>query len=325
MTAVLEQYQPRTGEIMPMTDPTGGRLVAWAGAGRAAWQIAEAIADTDFIPRHFKGKPGDIMAALMLSDELGLPPVSGLRSIYVISGTPALYARTMVALAMQHGHEVWTEVSTDAAVTVCGQRRGSKHVERATWDTARARKAGYTSNKKYESDPQAMLYAKAAAEVARKVAPDVLNGVPYSVEDLELEQPEATATVTRAPVARTGPRTVQRQQAKPVAPEPEFDEPTPEPVKATAERAPAAITPKQLTALNAALSTDLGLTDREDKLAYLSGELGREIGSSKEVTKDEATRLIDKLAAEREGDPGAAEPTLDEWPPVAAPNQDGDQ
>ena len=94
---------------------------------------------------------------------------------------------------------------------------------------------------------------------------------------------------------------------KPQPPEPEFDEPAepepvneyrhlkPEPVKATAERADEPITPKQLTALNAALSQDLGFTEREDKLAYLSAELGREIDSSKEVTKQEAMRLLDTM------------------------------
>jgi hypothetical protein len=295
VTAV-EQYQPRN-EVANL-DPTGGRLVAWAGAAHAAHQLAQSLTKTSFVPKAFQGNAGDATAAIILGDELGLSPLSALRSIYIISGTPALYARTMVALAMSHGHEVWTESSTDREVIVCGRRKGSEHVERVSWTIDRARKAGYTNNKKYESDPQAMLWAKAAGEVARKIAPDVLAGVPHSVEDLELED-QPTAKVSRAP------RTVQRQP-KPEAPEPEFDEPEPEPpVKATAERADEPITPKQLTALNAALSQDLGFTERDDKLAWLSAELGREIGSSKDVTKREAMRLLDGFAAEKD-----AEPTL---------------
>lgn len=293
-------------------DPTGGRLVAWAGAATAAHQLATSLSRTSFVPKAFQGNAADATAAIMLGDELGLSPIAALRSIYIISGTPALYARTMVALAMAHGHEVWTEESSDRQVTVCGRRRGQEHVERATWTIDRARKAGYTNNKKYDTDPQAMLYSKAAGEIARKIAPDVLSGVPFSVEDLELESPEPTRSVAR--------KTVQRAP-KPTAPEPEFDEPEQppqEPVKATAERGDDPITPKQLTALNAALSSDLGLTDRQDKLAFLSGELGREIESSKDVTKHEAMQLLDKLAAERE----PAEPPLGaEWPPVQGPAQ----
>jgi hypothetical protein len=294
-------------------DPTGGRLVAWAGAASAAHQLATSLSRTSFVPKAFQGNAADATAAIMLGDELGLSPIAALRSIYIISGTPALYARTMVALAMAHGHEVWTEESSDRQVTVCGRRKGGEHVERATWTIDRARKAGYTNNKKYDTDPQAMLYSKAAAEIARKIAPDVLSGVPYSVEDLELDEPEPTRTVARKAVQRA---------VKPPMPEPEFesvgDPPTPPlpPVKATAERADDEITAAQLKALNAAMTTDLELPDREHKLAWLSGELGREVGSSKEVTKAEASRLLDKLSQERSGDTGPQEPAFD-WPEVA--------
>jgi hypothetical protein len=179
-------------------DPTGGRLVAWAHAASAAHQLATSLSRTTFVPKHFQGDPGAATAAILLADEIGLSPIIGLRSIYVISGTPALYARTMVALAVSHGHQVWTVESTDTKVTVSGQRAGSEHVETVTWTHERARKAGYTNNKKYDTDPQGMLYARASAEVARKVAPDVLAGVPHSREELEADEPEPTVRASRS-------------------------------------------------------------------------------------------------------------------------------
>jgi hypothetical protein len=300
MTAV-EQYRPQAAEVA-ITDPTGGRLVAWAGAASAAHQLASSLTRTSFVPKAFQGNAGDATAAIILGDELGLSPLSALRSIYIISGTPALYARTMVALAMSKGHEVWTESSTDREVIVCGRRRGSEHIERVTWTIDRARKAGYTNNKKYDSDPQAMLWAKAAGEVARKIAPDVLAGVPHSVEDLELED-QPTAKVTRAP------RTVQRQP-KPEAPEPEFDEPAPEPVKAAAD---VMITDAQSKKLHALLR-EAGITDREVGLAYIGDVIGHEIGSSKELTKAEASKAIEQIAAEKEPTEDAP---ADGWPEVA--------
>lgn len=317
MTA-LEQYQdrPTLAVAQPPTevfqiDPTGGRLVAWATAARAANQLATSLCKTSFVPKEFRGKPEDTTAAILLGDELGLSPLAALKSVYVVHGTPSIYARTMVALVQAHGHEVWTQDSNDREVTVSGQRRGSSHTETATWTIDRARKAGYTSNNKYATNPQEMLWAKAASEVCRKVASDVLAGVPYSVEDLELEpenQPKTTVSRSTAKVGRA---------PKPQPPEPEFDapaEPPQEPVKATAERAdsdaPDPITPAQLKALNAAMTQDLDLTDRDDKLAYLSGALGREIGSSKDVTKAEASRLLDEIARDQQG-AEPVEPPLD--------------
>jgi hypothetical protein len=307
VTAV-EQYQPRT-EITPasLLDPTGGRLVAWAGAATAAHQLAQSLSKTSFVPRAFQGNAADATAAIILGDELGLSPLSALRSIYIISGTPALYARTMVALAMSHGHEVWTESSTDSEVVVCGRRRGSEHIERVTWNIARARKAGYTNNKKYDTDPQAMLWAKAAGEVARKIAADVLSGVPLSVEDLELEpENQPKTSVTRAS------RPVQRRQPPPT-PEPDFDEPAPpadepaeEPVKTTTERLDAILSDAQLKALNAGL-TGLGIKDREVKLATVSQIIDREIESSKDLTRAEASLVLDWIKHEEAAD---TEPTL---------------
>lgn len=203
--------------VLTQSDPTGGRLVAWAQAASAANALAKALCKTTFIPAVFQGKENDATAAILLGDELGLSPINALRSIYVVHGTPAMYARTMVALAQAHGHEVWTEKSTDTEVVVHGRRKGSDHIEKSLWTIARARTAGYTNNKKYQTDPQAMLYAKAAGEVARKVAADVLAGVPYSVEDLELSEDDTTTGT---------PRRVSRAKRAEIAavPEPDLDE-----------------------------------------------------------------------------------------------------
>jgi hypothetical protein len=70
---------------------------------------------------------------------------------------------------------------------------------------------------------------------------------------------------------------------------------------------PVGITRSQLTALNAALTQDLQITDRAAKLAYLSEQLGRPIGSSAELLKDEASKLIDRI--QRWSEPPPEEPT----------------
>ena len=292
-------------------DPTGGRLVAWAQAARAANALATSLVQTSFAPKEFRGKPEEATAAILLGDELGLSPISALRSVYVIHGTPSIYAKTAVALVQAHGHEVWTESQTDREVIMGGRRKGSDRAETATWTIDRAKRAGYTSNAKYQSSPQEMLWAKAASEICKKIASDVLAGVPYTVEDLELEQPEPSRTVAR--------KTVQRAP-KPVAPEPEFDEPpapAQEPVKATAERGEAVITDAQSRALHAALR-DAGLSDRDAGLAYISQVIEREVDTTKALTKREASFVIDKLKAEAEEAP--ADPPLDgDWPAVQEP------
>jgi len=295
MTVATYEASTDLAPAQYVQDPTGGRLVAWAESLSAAHQLASALCRTSFVPKHFAGKPEEAAAALMLGDELGLTPVSALRSIFVISGTPGLYAKTMVALVQSRGHQIWTETDTAARVVVCGQRAGTDHVERVEWTIDRARRAGYTNNKKYETDPQAMLYARAASDVCRKIAADVLAGVPHTVEELELEQP-AKAT-----------RKVQRAIA-PSAPEPELDEPTPH-VEAATDPEP--ITPAQVKKMAASMN-DLGMTDRKMALAYVADVIGRDVESRNDLTKSEAHRVIDALERDLEGQaPAPAEPELD--------------
>ena len=280
----IEQYTQR-GEIVAQ-DPTGGRLVAWAAAASAAHSLATSLSRTSFVPKAFAGNAADATAAIILGDELGLSPLSALRSLYVIGGTPALYARTMVALVLSHGHHIWTVEESEHRVTVAGRRRGSEHEERVTWTIDRARKAGYTSNKKYATDPIAMLYARAAGDVARRIAPDVLAGVPYSVEEIELAEGPSTTTVSRESAAK---RTVQRK-AKPAPDEPSLDEP---------EVAEAVVEPEPITDHTRkhlfALLHEQGIEDPDQQRRGMSQILGRAVESRSTLTEDEGRALILEL------------------------------
>lgn len=271
---------PERPAALAPTDPTGGRLIAWAEGLTAAHRIGSALCQTAFVPVAFRGKPEEAAAAILYGDEIGLTPTMALQSVHVISGRPGLYARTMVAIALAHGHEVWTVEKSDAKVTVAGRRKGSTHVHEETWTTGRAQKAGYTSNKKYSSDPQAMLYARAASDVVRQIAPDALAGLDYSVEELELiDAPTVTVTRNTAPASKA--------QRKPATP-------TPEPELAPAQPdVPELRSEAQMRHLWA-LAKDNGL-DEAGFRAYLSEQLGRDVESTKSLTKSEAHRLIEQL------------------------------
>lgn len=187
-------------------DPTT-ELVAWARAAEAAAELARPLSQTSFVPEVYQGKAGDAAAAILVGAEVGLSPMQALQGIYVIKGKPAMYARTLMAIVLAAGHEVWTEKASADRVIVKGRRRGSERVETSEWTIGRAKTAGYTSNKKYDTDPEAMLLARAQAELCRRLAPDAILGMAYAVEELQDDEP-----------APTGKRTVSRK-SKP-APDP---------------------------------------------------------------------------------------------------------
>jgi hypothetical protein len=172
-------------------------LVEWGAAAKSAYQLAEGLTKTQFVPEQFRGKPVEAMAAIVAGAEVGLSPMQALQSTFIIGGRPAYYARTMVALVQRQGHEVWTEAETPASVTVCGRRSGSDKAEKVTVTLEQARKAGWTRNKQYDTNPTSMLWARAASTVCRRIAADALLGIPYTAEELADEAEAGKGPATR--------------------------------------------------------------------------------------------------------------------------------
>lgn len=273
----IEHYTPAAPA--PIIERNGYDLIRSTALAMAdANAIAKAVANTDMVPKHFRGKPDDLTAAILFGATLGFDPMQSSRQVYVIHGQAALYARAMAALVMSAGHEVWTVSSAPEAVTVHGRRRGSEHVEVSTWTHERAKRAEYTSNAKYRTNPEEMLYAKAVSEVCRKIAPDVLNGV-YSVEEMRMEQRVEVEQVNQTAGAVNSLRAALTAPAS-VAPEP-ADEPD-------------GITSGQLKKMGAAMR-ERGITERVEALDFVTAVIGREVSSRNELTRDEAGRVIDAL------------------------------
>lgn len=256
----------------------------------AAMQIATALVETPFVPVHFRGKAADAAAAILYGATIDMDPTTALQNIYVISGKPALYARTMVAIVLSKGHTIWTENEAEGTVTVCGKRAGSGNVETVTWTADMAKRAGYTSNKKYQTDPRSMLYARASGDIARRVAPDALLGMGYTREELELEDEQAESPVVQARSSVSRLRAAVQPAAEVAGPAGPAEQDPP-----AADTVPA-ISKDQLARL-ATLLREQGFTDRAEGLAFIADKAGREVKASKELTAGEADTVIAALEA----------------------------
>ena len=214
--AAVEQ-QPAT--ITPTAGTT--TLMAWAQEADLAYQMAQKLANTSFVPQSLRGKPGDITAAILAGAELGLPPMATLKSIDVIQGTPALRAHAMRGLLQSKGHEIELVESTDTYCKMRGRRKGAEAWQYVEWDIPRATRLGLLGKAEWKKQPKSMLVARATGELSRLIAADALYGMPYVAEELagtvhaEVVPPQAPLSIA----AVTGPATL------PVAPasaEPEY-------------------------------------------------------------------------------------------------------
>jgi len=189
--AAMEQRQPVES---PVAD-----LVAWAQQSDAAYEIAQRLAATSFVPGSLKGKPQEIAAAILAGRELGLEPMATLKSIDVIQGTPTLRAHAMRGLVQGHGHDIVLVESTPERCVMRGRRKGSENWQTVTWTVQRAEKLGLLGKDQWKKQPQTMLIARATGELCRLIAADVLYAMPYASEELAEDRLPHRSDVSQAP------------------------------------------------------------------------------------------------------------------------------
>lgn len=291
MTAEIQPYDAKNDRltVVPSEAPTityaGSEMIhATARALADAHNIGSALCRTAFVPKHFQGKPDDAAAAILYGSSINMDPITALQNIFVIGGKPALYARSMVAVVMSKGHKIWTEDESEGSVTVCGQRKGSDHIERVTWTTEMAKRAGYDSNAKYRTDPRSMLYARASGDVARRIAPDALLGMAHNVEELTIDRVEQT------PAAKPqGMAALKAAVAESAEPEPQAD---PETGEVTDDDQ---ADPRYWRKRMFALFSERGIGDADEQRRGISHIVERDISSRSQVTEGDARAVVEHL------------------------------
>jgi hypothetical protein len=305
MTTDIELRQNRDLAVADThPDYAMNELILWAQGADAAYRIAGRLAETSFVPGPLQRKPAEIAAAILTGKEIGLEPMAALRSINVIQGTPTINAQAMRGLVQSAGHEVWVVESTASRCVMRGRRGGSSNVQEVSWTLDRARGLNLLSKDNWKKQPQAMLVARATAEICRWVASDVLIGVPYATEELD-DDPTPVAT---SPEVKPARRTAQRALKAVVEPMPET-----EPSLDEADK------PSQAKKnMMFALFGKVGPADRDDRLKFISELLGRTITSSDELTTAEVSIVIDDLKAQEVANSLPVESTFDDdWPETA--------
>jgi hypothetical protein len=265
------------------------QLVEWAQGAQAAYQVAENLVNTSFCPKHYRGKPHEATAAILAGLEVGLSPMASLQAFHDIQGNAAPKAITLRAIVQSHGHHLDIVESSATKAVAVGRRNGTGAPQTSTWTIERATTMGLVSkNANWKTQPEAMLIARVTSECARMIASDAILGIPYSVEELEDGGPvQAVAEQTSPPAA--GARRRNPSRIGPAA----VPDPDPEPVSPAEEL----IDPKgsQMKALHARLR-ELGVTDREEALVRVSSAVGRAVSSTAELTRVEASRVLDVLS-----------------------------
>ena len=171
-----------------------------------AWRFAKMVANSDFAPKEFRGKPEACLLAIQKGAEVGLTPLEALQSIAVINGRPTIWGDAALALVQSSSQclyvREYTEGDGDSLTAVCEvQRRGYPQPTVAKFSVADAKKAGlWGKSGPWTQYPARMLALRARGFALRNAFADALRGLVTAEEAQDYQTPEPVRETPREPV-----------------------------------------------------------------------------------------------------------------------------
>lgn len=272
---------------------------------------AKALAASGMLPAQYQNQPANLLWAIEYGETLGITAMAAITGVHVIERKPSASAALIGGLVRRAGHKLRVTGDNKAATAQIIRSDDPDYTFEVTFTIDDAKTAGLLGKPVWKNYPAAMLKSRAITQVARDACEEVLFGLHYTPEELgaetdaegnplRIEQPTEQraqrSRPTEPPVDEWS--TPEPQPAADAKPEPAIEDievVDETPVPATAEMAEK----KQLTKIRV-LCNGLGIRKDADVYAKVGALecVGRTIGSTSELTKVEASRVIDALNAE---------------------------
>jgi hypothetical protein len=175
------------------------------------WRLAQFIAQSELVPKGYRGRPADVLVAIQYGMEVGLPPMAALHSIYVTNGRPNLWGDGFLAVIMASprykDHEeyflvkgekrellVSSDLTDDNTTAVCTfWRTDNPRPRTSSFSIAKAKKAGlWTKEGPWQNYPDRMLKMRARGFAGHDAFPEVLRGM--TIAEAAMDEPPIDIT-----------------------------------------------------------------------------------------------------------------------------------
>lgn len=166
-----------------------------------ALTFCDYLAESDLVPKDFKGKPANCLIAIQWGAELGLKPLQAVQNLAIINGRPALWGDAVIALVRSSPLCEYITETDDGSMAVCRVKRRGESEEVRTFSMDDAKVAGLLGKTgPWTQYPKRMRQMRARAFALRDVFPDVLRGMAIAEEVLDIqpatEQPRVAAAIS---------------------------------------------------------------------------------------------------------------------------------
>ena len=159
-------------------------------------RVADVLAKSSLIPKGMQGRPSDVLIAMEMGLQIGIPMMQAIQDIAVINGRPALWGDGLLAVVQGHRDYEWIEERLEEAssglVATCSIKRRNHEPHTVTFSQQDAQKAGLLGKQgTWSQYPKRMLQLRARSFCIRDIFADALRGV-KGAEEVTDYPPEAT-------------------------------------------------------------------------------------------------------------------------------------
>lgn len=140
-----------------------------------AWGALTEITNSGMVPRHYAGKPGAALAAVLLGRDWGLGPVESLQYIDNINGSVEPNAELKLRMYRRAGHRIVDTTFAADSVKITGRRGDNGEEMTVEFSLADAKRMGLVDKDNWKKDPESMLWARAVSRLVRRLAPDCMD------------------------------------------------------------------------------------------------------------------------------------------------------
>ncbi len=158
--------------------------------------LITALSQGPTVPQRYANKPNDMLAAVLVGKEMGIEPMEAINSLFLVNGTVSMSGKLMSALVHRAGHELHVSITKDKATVKCLRRDPYTHelhdVGSISFTTQDAERANLLDKETYQAYPSVMLTWRALSQACRIYFADVLSGVAYVPEEINVNAPLET-------------------------------------------------------------------------------------------------------------------------------------
>lgn len=198
-TVVEENVSQATAPVVAPVIHNQPNVINTIDNYRDNWEMATNLSKSDLVPDNYKNKPENVIIALGMSQQTGLPPFTIMQNLNIVRGKASFsgsFCRTLIEKTGKYASldlKYIGEKGKDSyGAYLQGIRRDGSIVDGPQVTIEMAKKEGWYSKKdkygnetsKWQTMPELMLGYRATAFFARLYEPSALNGV-YTSEELD--------------------------------------------------------------------------------------------------------------------------------------------